>query len=105
MCSSGTQPRRKAFPATPSSEQGRICGFDRPGSSCRANKLAQESAYANPKIEFLFRHEPREFVADDGKTMRLTTGRTFVELPPLFVNPVDDDGAFATAIIDKLGPA
>jgi hypothetical protein len=30
--------------------------------------------------------------------------RTFVELPPLFVNPVDDDGAFATAIIDKLGP-
>ncbi|MBK9296535.1 MAG: hypothetical protein IPN02_06710 [Candidatus Microthrix sp.] len=31
--------------------------------------------------------------------------RTFVELPPLFVNPVDDDGAFATAIIDKLGPA
>lgn len=34
-----------------------------------ANKLAQESAFANPKIEFLFRHEPREFVADDGKTV------------------------------------
>ncbi|MBI5486362.1 MAG: FAD-dependent oxidoreductase [Deltaproteobacteria bacterium] len=29
----------------------------------QANRVAQEAAFANPKIEFLFRHEPREFVA------------------------------------------
>jgi hypothetical protein len=29
----------------------------------QANRVAQEGAFANPKIEFLFRHEPREFVA------------------------------------------
>lgn len=34
-----------------------------------ANKLAQEQAFANPKIEFLFLHEPREFVATNGKTV------------------------------------
>ena len=34
-----------------------------------ANKLAQEQAFANPKIEFLFEHEPREFLAENGKTV------------------------------------
>jgi radical SAM protein with 4Fe4S-binding SPASM domain len=34
-----------------------------------ANKLAQEQAFANPKIEFLFEHEPREFLAEHGKTV------------------------------------
>ena len=28
----------------------------------QANKIAQEKAFANPKIEFVFEHEPREFV-------------------------------------------
>jgi thioredoxin reductase (NADPH) len=28
----------------------------------QANKLAQEKAFAEPKIEFIFEHEPREFV-------------------------------------------
>lgn len=28
----------------------------------QANKLAQEKAFANPKIEFVFEHEPREFI-------------------------------------------
>ncbi len=28
----------------------------------QANKVAQEKAFANPKIEFMFEHEPREFV-------------------------------------------
>jgi len=28
----------------------------------QANKVAQEKAFANPKIEFIFEHEPREFV-------------------------------------------
>jgi thioredoxin reductase (NADPH) len=34
----------------------------------QANKLAQQKAFDNPKIDFLFRHEPREFIrhgADD----------------------------------------
>ncbi len=34
-----------------------------------ANKTAQEHAFANPKIDFLFRHEPREFLAENGKTV------------------------------------
>ncbi|MBI2416735.1 MAG: FAD-dependent oxidoreductase [Ignavibacteriales bacterium] len=28
----------------------------------QANKFAQERAFANPKIEFIFEHEPREFI-------------------------------------------
>jgi thioredoxin reductase (NADPH) len=28
----------------------------------QANKLAQEKAFADPKIEFIFEHEPREFI-------------------------------------------
>jgi thioredoxin reductase (NADPH) len=34
----------------------------------QANKAAQEQAFANPKIEFVFEHEPREFI-HDGKTV------------------------------------
>ena len=34
-----------------------------------ANKEAQERLFAEPKIEVLFRHEPRAFVADKGKTV------------------------------------
>lgn len=34
-----------------------------------ANKLAQEQALAHPKFEFLFLTEPREFVADNGRTV------------------------------------
>jgi thioredoxin reductase (NADPH) len=34
----------------------------------QANKIAQEKAFANPKIEFIFEHEPREFVKN-GKTV------------------------------------
>jgi thioredoxin reductase (NADPH) len=30
----------------------------------QANKVAQEKAFANPKIKFIFEHEPREFVKD-----------------------------------------
>lgn len=33
----------------------------------QANKRAQEQAFADPKIEFVFRHEPRAFVASNGK--------------------------------------
>ncbi len=34
----------------------------------QANKVAQEQAFANPKIEFIFEHEPREFI-HDGSTV------------------------------------
>lgn len=34
----------------------------------QANKVAQEQAFANPKIEFVFEHEPREFI-HDGSTV------------------------------------
>ena len=34
-----------------------------------ANQAAQEQLFANPKIEVLFEHEPREFIASDGKTV------------------------------------
>lgn len=35
----------------------------------QANALAQERAFADPKIGFLFEHEPREFLARNGKTV------------------------------------
>jgi thioredoxin reductase (NADPH) len=35
----------------------------------QANKQAQAQAFANPRIEFLFRHEPRAFVASDGRAI------------------------------------
>jgi thioredoxin reductase (NADPH) len=35
----------------------------------QANKHAQEQAFANPKISFLFQHEPRAFVASDGRAI------------------------------------
>jgi len=34
----------------------------------QANKVAQAQAFADPKIEFVFEHEPREFI-HDGKTV------------------------------------
>jgi len=34
----------------------------------QANKVAQEQAFAEPKIEFVFEHEPREFI-HDGSTV------------------------------------
>lgn len=35
----------------------------------QANKHAQEQAFANPKITFLFEHEPRQFVASKGQAI------------------------------------
>ncbi len=37
----------------------------------QANKLAQEKAFDNPKIEFLFRHEPREFIRHGANEMEV----------------------------------
>lgn len=35
----------------------------------QANKIAQEKAFANEKIEFVFEHEPRAFIKNDDGTM------------------------------------
>jgi len=40
----------------------------------QANKAAQEQAFAEPKIEFVFEHEPREFIHDGS-----TVGKVLVE--------------------------
>jgi thioredoxin reductase (NADPH) len=37
----------------------------------RANKLAQETAFANPKIEFIFGHEPLEFVKEGSSVKKV----------------------------------
>ena len=38
----------------------------------QANKTAQEKAFANPKIKFVFRHEPREFSKEGNNGMKVT---------------------------------
>jgi thioredoxin reductase (NADPH) len=38
-------------------------------ATLQANQLAQEHAFANPKLTFLFEHEPREFLARSGATV------------------------------------
>lgn len=37
----------------------------------QANKVAQELAFADPKIEFVFEHEPREFIHDGSTVSRV----------------------------------
>jgi thioredoxin reductase (NADPH) len=37
----------------------------------QANKQAQEKAFANEKIAFVFEHEPREFIKEDGSVRRV----------------------------------
>ncbi|RPH37491.1 hypothetical protein EHM92_02525, partial [bacterium] len=37
----------------------------------QANKVAQEKAFANPRISFLFEHEPREFIKDGASVRRV----------------------------------
>lgn len=48
-------------------------------ATLQANKQAQEKAFANPKINFIFEHEPREFIkngnsVDEVKIQDLKTG-------------------------------
>jgi thioredoxin reductase (NADPH) len=38
----------------------------------QANKVAQELAFADPKIEFVFEHEPREFIHDGSTVSRVS---------------------------------
>jgi thioredoxin reductase (NADPH) len=73
----------------------------------QANKLAQEKAFANPKINFLFEHEPREFVRHEAMDMevvvenlktkelsRLETNGVFV-FAGFVPNIPGEDGSFA----------
>jgi thioredoxin reductase (NADPH) len=59
----------------------------------QANKLAQERAFADPKIEFMFEHEPREFVKNGS-----TVNQVLVEnLKTHELSTVSCDGVFIFA--------
>jgi len=59
----------------------------------QANKVAQAQAFADPKIEFVFEHEPREFI-HDGKTVN----RVIVEdLKTRELRELSCDGVFIFA--------
>jgi len=59
----------------------------------QANKLAQERAFADPKIEFMFEHEPREFIKNG-----TTVNRVLVEnLKTHELSTVSCDGVFIFA--------
>jgi thioredoxin reductase (NADPH) len=40
-------------------------------ATLQANKQAQDKAFANEKIRFIFEHEPREFVKEDGSVRKV----------------------------------
>ncbi|MFA7227668.1 MAG: FAD-dependent oxidoreductase [Melioribacteraceae bacterium] len=59
----------------------------------QANKTAQEKAFANPKIEFVFEHEPREFVKNGS-----TVNEVIVEdLKTRELKSISCDGVFIFA--------
>ena len=59
----------------------------------QANKAAQEKAFANPKIEFIFEHEPREFVKNGS-----TVNKVLVEdLRTKEYKTIECDGVFIFA--------
>jgi thioredoxin reductase (NADPH) len=59
----------------------------------QANKLAQEKAFANPKIEFVFEHEPREFIKNGS-----TVNEVLVEdLKTKELKKISCDGVFIFA--------
>lgn len=59
----------------------------------QANKVAQEKAFANSKIEFVFEHEPREFVKNGS-----TVSQVIVEnLKTQEYKTIDCDGVFIFA--------
>jgi thioredoxin reductase (NADPH) len=63
-------------------------------ATLQANQLAQEQAFANPKITFLFEHEPREFLARGGATVN---GVVVENLKTKERRTLDCDGAFIFA--------
>jgi thioredoxin reductase (NADPH) len=59
----------------------------------QANKVAQEKAFANPKISFLFEHEPREFIKDGGSVRHVVVE----DLRTHTLKKLDCDGVFIFA--------
>jgi thioredoxin reductase (NADPH) len=62
-------------------------------ATLQANKTAQEKAFANPKIHFMFEHEPREFVKD-GVSVRKVIAQ---DLKTGELRTIDCDGVFIFA--------
>jgi thioredoxin reductase (NADPH) len=63
-------------------------------ATLQANKLAQEQAFANPKLQFLFEHEPRAFLARGGAGV---DGVVIEDLRTKARRTLDCDGAFIFA--------
>jgi len=70
----------------------------------QANKTAQAMAFANPKITFVFEHEPREFVKEGASVRRVVVE----DLKTHELKPIECDGVFIFAgmspNIDELAP-
>ncbi|MGE5498076.1 MAG: NAD(P)/FAD-dependent oxidoreductase, partial [Syntrophothermus sp.] len=62
-------------------------------ATLQANKQAQEKAFANPKIEFVLEHEPREFVSDG----RSVTEVVVEDLKTKEMKSIKCDGVFIFA--------
>ena len=60
----------------------------------QANKTAQAMAFANPKIDFVFEHEPREFVSHTGRGV---DGVVVEDLRTHERRTLDCDGVFVFA--------
>lgn len=59
----------------------------------QANKVAQDKAFANPKISFMFEHEPREFVKEGGSVRHVVVE----DLKTHVLKTLDCDGVFIFA--------
>ncbi len=62
-------------------------------ATLQANKAAQEKAFANPKIRFVFEHEPREFVKEGMSVRRVVTE----DLKTCALETIECDGVFIFA--------
>jgi thioredoxin reductase (NADPH) len=59
----------------------------------QANKTAQEKAFANPKIKFVFEHEPREFVKEGASVRKVVVE----DLKTKQLRTIECDGVFIFA--------
>ena len=59
----------------------------------QANKTAQEKAFANPKIKFVFEHEPREFIKEGTSVRRVV----IEDLKTKQLKTIECDGVFIFA--------
>jgi thioredoxin reductase (NADPH) len=59
----------------------------------QANKVAQQKAFANPKISFIFEHEPREFIKDGASVRHVVVE----DLRTHTYKTLDCDGVFIFA--------